>query len=248
VVRLIVLIALANATPGRTQTQKHTAASPAFEVASVRLAVRRVNAEGFSFSDVKIASPGRLAGTNASLDECIRWAYDVKEYQVSGPDWIKSGPSYDIEAKAPPDTSPGQMRLMLQTLLRERFKLKLHSEVKPLPVYFLNVGKNGLHLQHAISDAKPGLTSYGGSAGVRVVGESATMESLAHRLSLDLDRPVFDKTGIKGAFQISLEWAREGDGPSVFGALQDVGLKLAPSRAPAEFLIVDRAEKIPAEN
>ena len=74
------------------------------------------------------------------------------------------------------------------------------------------------------------------------------MEALAQRLSRDLDRPVFDKTGIQGKFRIKLEWAREGDGPSVFAAVQDLGLKLEGFKAPIEILVIDSAERIPAEN
>lgn len=223
--------------------------TPAFDVASVKLTAHGRNADGPSFSDLKIAGPGRLVGTNASLEECIRWAYNVKEYQVSGPDWIRSNaPSYDIEAKAPPDATSSQMRLMLQKLLRERFKLALHRESKSLPVYILTVGKNGLRLQSANMDARAGLMSQSGSTTVRVTGDRATMASLANHLSLDLDHPVFDKTGMQGAFRINLEWARAADGPSVFAALQDVGLKLEASKAPIELLVIDHAERIPAAN
>jgi uncharacterized protein (TIGR03435 family) len=245
-----ILVGLANAPHSRAQAQVDAASRPGFEVASVKLTAHGRNAEGWSYSDLKIASPGRLVGTNASLAECIQWAYDVKEYQISGPDWLNSdAASYDIEAKAPPNTTPRQMRLMLQTLLGERFKLVLHRNTKLLPVYLLKVGKNGPHLQNATSDADRGLGSNGGRDGVRVTGDSATMETLAHRLSLDLDRPVFDKTGVRGTFRIRLEWAREGDGPSVFAALQEqLGLKLAASKAPIEILVIDHADKVPLEN
>jgi len=245
-----ILVGLANAPRSRAQSQGDDASRLAFEVASVKLTVHGRNAEGWSYSDVKIASPGRLVGTNASLDECIRWAYGVKEYQISGPGWLNSdAASYDIEAKAPPNTTPRQMRLMLRTLLGERFKLVLHRDTKLLPVYLLKVGKNGPHLERATLGADGGLTASGGRDGVRVTGDSATMETLAHRLSLDLDHPVFDKTGIQGTFRISLEWAREGDGPSVFAALQErLGLRLEASKAPIEILVIDHAERIPAEN
>jgi uncharacterized protein (TIGR03435 family) len=245
-----ILFGLAYAPRTRAQSQEEAAASLAFELASVKLTAHGRDAEGLSISDIRIASPGRLVGTNASLDECIRWAYDVKEYQVSGPDWIRSdAASYDIEAKAAPHTTTRQLRLMLQTLLRERFKLTLHRETKVLPVYLLMVGKNGPHLQPAALGDRVSLTSYGGHDGVRVSGDSATMETLAHRLSLDLDHPVFDKTGITGTFQIKLEWAREGDGPSAFTAVQEqLGLKLETSKAPIEVLVIDHAQRIPAEN
>jgi uncharacterized protein (TIGR03435 family) len=74
------------------------------------------------------------------------------------------------------------------------------------------------------------------------------MEGLANRLSRDLDRPVLERTGIQGRFRITLEWAREADGPSVFAALQEIGLKLEPTKAPIEILIIDYAERNPAAN
>jgi uncharacterized protein (TIGR03435 family) len=226
------------------------ASKPAFEVASVKRTQHGRTPDGWSFSDVKIASPGRLVAVNASLDECIRWAYRLKEYQISGPDWLKSDEAcYDIEAKAAsPDVPPSQVRLMLQTLLAERFKLVLHQENRMLPSYALVVAKNGPRL-HENPEGRAGFNSEGGRDGVRVNSEKASMGDLAHRLSLDLDRPVLDRTEIKGSFRIELEWAREGDGPSIFSAIQQqLGLKLESVKAPIEIFVVDHAERVPSEN
>jgi len=75
------------------------------------------------------------------------------------------------------------------------------------------------------------------------------MAGLAARLSRDLDRPVLNRTGIDGFFHIELEWAREGEGPSVFTVLQEqLGLKLEAAKEPMEMIVVDHAEKIPAQN
>jgi len=225
------------------------AGAQAFDVASVKLTRHGRTADGWSYSDLKVAGPRRFVATNASLDECIRWAYEVKEYQVSGPDWLNSdAASYDIEAKASPDTTEKQIRLMMRTLLAERFKLMLHSETRMLPVYTLVVAKNGPRLQAAGSNGSDGLTSEGSRERVRVTAQKATMAGLAHRLSLDLGRPVVDRTGLGGAFRITLEWAREGDGPSVFTAIQELGLKLEGTKSPIEVLVIDRAEKVPTAN
>lgn len=223
---------------------------PAFDVASVKLTQYRRPAEGPSVSDVKITGPGKLVASNASLYECIQWAYQLKEYQFSGPDWVKSGgPNYDVEAKAPADTPPQQIRLMLQTLLRERFQMSVHHELRTLAVYDLAVAKNGPKLQPASPEGRSGFYSRGGSDGVRMTSEKASMESFANWLSGNVDHPVINKTGLSGFFTIKLEWAREGDGPSIFSAIQEgLGLRLQASKAAVDILVVDHAEKNPVSN
>lgn len=226
-------------------------APPAFEVASVKPTAHGRTPDGWSHSSIDIPSPGRLVAANSSISECIRFAYGLKDYQLSGPEWLNSdAASFDIEAKAAPGTSRKEMREMLKTLLADRFKLTLHREPRSLPVYELSVAKNGPKLPEAIEGAKTGLTARGGRDGVRVTGESATMASLADRLSSDLDRPVFDKTGLAGSFRIALEWSRgEGDGASIFSAIQEqLGLRLEAAKAVVEVAVVDHAEKMPAGN
>jgi uncharacterized protein (TIGR03435 family) len=75
------------------------------------------------------------------------------------------------------------------------------------------------------------------------------MKGLANRLSRDLDRPVLDNTGISGTYRIDLQWAREGDGPSAFAAIEEqLGLKLQASKSPFDVLVIDHAERTPAAN
>jgi hypothetical protein len=85
------------------------------------------NAEGVSMSgDSEVPSPGRFRVINNSFAELIRWAYRIKEYQVSGPKWLNDDSEcFDIEAKMPPGTPQAQLRLMLQTLLQEQFKTSI---------------------------------------------------------------------------------------------------------------------------
>lgn len=224
--------------------------SAAFDVASVKVTQYRRPADGPSFSDVKIVSPGRLVATNASLYECIEWAYHLKEYQFAGPEWLKSGgTNFDIEAKAPPEAPPERIRLMLQTLLAERFHMRVHHESRTRAVYDLVIAKKGIQLQPASTDAQFGFSSQGGWAGVRMTSQKATMSGFANWLSRNVDHPVIDRTGLTGFFAIKLEWAREGDGPSIFSAIQEqLGLALQTGKAAIDVLVVDHAEKTPTAN
>jgi len=225
--------------------------TPAFDVASVKPTRNGRNAEGFSRSSVNVPSPGRFLATNSSLDECIRWAYEVKDYQISGPDWLNSdAASFDIEAKAPPETPIAQIRLMVQTLLAERFKLRLHRETRMLSIYVLVAGKNGPKLQAGDADGRMGTSTGGG----RMVAHHVSMAQFAYQLSREIGRPVFDKTGIEGAFDITLEYAPvnsadAGPRPSIFTAIQErTGLRLEAAKGPVEILVIDHMEKLPTEN
>lgn len=229
-------------------TAQSSTPSPAFDVASVKFTSHGRNADGSSTSGFNI-NPGRLVGIRVNLQECIEWAYQVEDYQISGPAWVSANDAiYDIEAKAPAGTKPVEMQAMLQTLLRERFHLQVHREKRILPAYLLKVAKGGPRLSPS-AGPEGGLFSLGSTDGVHVTGDSATMKSLADRLSRDVGRPVFDNTGIAGAYRINLQWAREGDGPSVFGAVEEqLGLRLEKTKMPIDTLVIDSAEKTPAAN
>ena len=137
----------------------------------------------------------RLTERYTTLAELIMQAYDVKDYQISGaPDWAnwKGGDQFDILAKAEGNGIPstGQIRQMLQTLLLERFHLKLHRAVRELPVYDLVAGRNGPKLREVDGSANP--PAYTGQ-GPRM---ASSIDTLARMLSMRLDRPLIDKTGL----------------------------------------------------
>jgi uncharacterized protein (TIGR03435 family) len=142
---------------------------PAFEVASVKPAAPptegrfRIGMSGGPGS----ADPGQLTYTNVTLKNVLMNAYGVKGYQISGPSWLDSE-RYDIAAKIPQGTTKEQFMLMLQNLLDERFKLKLHREKKDLPMYALVVGKNGPKMKESADVPGPGdgaAPGIGGAAG-----------------------------------------------------------------------------------
>jgi uncharacterized protein (TIGR03435 family) len=226
-----------------------------FDVASFRLNQRCRDANGYAYSSVDMPTPGRFVAINASLNELLEFAYTVKSYQLSGhPLLNRDAACYAVEAKTAPDTSEEQIKRMVQGLLAERLNLALHWEEREFPIYELLVGKNGPKLQRAKPDAKAGSRSDGGhGTGWQVTADKISMSGLANRLTLDLGRPVFDRTGVDGFYAITLQYAPEDsdipDRPPVFTALQQqLGLKLEPAKRPIQVLIIDHAEKVPTEN
>jgi uncharacterized protein (TIGR03435 family) len=155
--------------------------------------------------------------------------------------------TYDVIAHAEHTVSKNELRLMLQALLADRFKLSLHPESKQQPVYRLVIGKQDLGLQPSTSDVEnPHWLRESGS----LVFRDATLAQFCALLSEYMDRPVLDSTGIQGPFNFPyLEGASSSEeGQSViFGALQKLGLRLTADKAPLEYLVVDHVE-IPSEN
>jgi len=204
---------------------------------------------------------GLLTMTNVSLKRCIMLAYGVGDDRVFGPAWIDSE-AYDISAKVLSGGVDTQYTLRLQTLLKDRFKLVLHREMREGPVFDLVVAKNGPKIRPDAPAASldSDSTRTKGHATFRAV----SMDKLARfleRPQMAVDRPVVDKTGLSGTYSFTLDWtlpdraggadSPKGDDqwPSIFGALQEqLGLKLEPGRARREVLVVDSAEKVPTEN
>ena len=269
--RVNVCAGLALLTAGVVFSQT-TAAPPAFDVASVKPAPPPTEGK---FMVQMGGDPGMVDYKNVSLKTLIARAHEMKDYQVSGPDWLDSA-RFDVVAKIPPNTPPGQVPLMLQTLLAERFKLTAHREQKVMPVYAMVVGKNGPKLKPV--DGEPGgrMRMSIGPRGRQMSGPT-TMSALAGGLSQMLDRPVVDLTELKGTYDIDLEWVpdeREGggmmakmkamaeaastdahgdplgpNGLSLFGALQDkLGLRMEARKSPVDIVVVDSAQQVPTEN
>lgn len=227
-----------------------TAQSQSFEVASIRLHPAAVDMPVLKNPDVNpiIISGNRVTLQTISLKGLIMAAYNVKEYQVSGgPAWASGIDSlYDIEAKSEDDATPSmaQVRLMLQSLLAERFHLRLRRESKQLPVYNLIVGKGGSKLKEATQTQQaPGM-------------RQGSMDQLAALLSLMLDRPVIDKTGLAGIHQYSNSLTLLDNGAQdsadaiarTLAAIQDqLGLKAESSKATIETFVIESAEK-PTQN
>jgi uncharacterized protein (TIGR03435 family) len=205
-------------------------ALPKFEVASIKPSMER------GFMAVR-PLPGRLAAT-ASVRVLMQNAYAMQPFQiVGGPDWINSE-RYEIEAKADGNANRAQMFLMLQSLLEERFHLKIHRETKELPVFALVAAKSGLKLPppkegSCVSPAADASADwYGGRvappqqgppplarcgearvmlepAGARIQGGKVGMAELARILSMALGRAVIDRTGFAGLFDAQLDFTAD---------------------------------------
>lgn len=193
---------------------------------------------------------GRLTLTNASLSDCLKFAYRiVADAQLAGPDWIRSKTiRFDVVAEAPPDTPRERMLVMLQALLAERLEVAVHHESRELAYLALVQTKNGSRMRQAQADpAPPKNPMVPGS----IVSNGMSMPTLATLLSRFQHETVLDQTGLSGLFEIKLEWSpnQDTDGPALATALQEqLGLRLESRKGPVDVLVVDSADKIPADN
>ena len=216
-----------------------------FEAASLK--PTPPGATGFSILPVP---GGRLRARNITLKRLVAVAYSVTDHQIlSDIKWFESQ-GYDMEAKAPGPAALPQLRLMLQSLLDDRFKLKIHHETKEMSIYSLVPAKNGTPGGPGLVKTPDGDCSAsvgdqaappnGTPCGVvnigpgRINGQRGRISQLCDRLSSLLGHTVVDGTGLTGNFNIAVTWtldpelerqpieAKSADtsGPSLFTSLQ----------------------------
>lgn len=198
-----------------------------FEVASIRPSV----GTRADHIDVGVHIDGQeLRCTFLSVKDYIMAAYKLKNYQVTGPDWMNE--RYDISAKLPVGATMSEVPDMLKQLLKDRFKMKYHMEKKDFPVYALVVEKSGLKAKESPDDgaateestAPVNISGGGGRGGVHIdlghgsyftladnkfIARKITMPSLADTLARFEDKPVIDMTGVSGAYDIDLSFTEE---------------------------------------
>jgi uncharacterized protein (TIGR03435 family) len=188
--------------------------------------------------------------TNVTLRTILQEAYGLKHYQLSGgPGWMNTD-TFTIVAKAEGDPTRQQMMAMLQTLLADRFQLKVHREAKEGNVYRMAIAKGGMKLQPSTADKFRFSTYRNDPPGVSytLVGQKASTAQIAEGIGSHLGVRVVDGAGIAGEFDFKLgPFAGDDDpdsGPSIFSVIQEqLGLKLEAAKGQIEMLIVDRAEK-----
>lgn len=243
---------------------------PEFEVASVK-ANEPTNVQASYMPTLDVRPGGTLRISNRRLDEIIMVAYGVSGTQIVGPRWLTeltTDPSqvnrFEIVAKVPENATKEQVPLMLQKLLEDRFKLKVHRESRPMQVYSLEVARNGHKLNASVANGgrPPGCARAIGAGETYSAAAdcySITMAQLAQQLpalapAYFREGPVVDRTGLTGAFDMRLEWRRVGEiqagaqGLTIFDAINKLGLTLDKKRETAEMLIVDNCERMPIEN
>jgi uncharacterized protein (TIGR03435 family) len=227
--------------------------TPAFEVASIRSAQpgqQRID-----------QAPGSITMRAYRVAACIQWAYSVQEAQIDGPGWLNET-QFDIVAKAAGPASEAEMRVMMQTLLADRFKLALHRETREVPKLVLSVAKSGHKLEPVETQDPPSFQT----GKLNLTGKGAMVSQLADFFAKELHKPILDQTGLTGRYNYFLDInayvteeilksAGPGGGappeaPAIIAqALQaQLGLRLESKKMPVEVLVIDRIEKTPSEN
>jgi uncharacterized protein (TIGR03435 family) len=226
----------------------------------------------------------RFVANVMTLHDLIGFAYwpcdgrPLLDNQIAGaPGWVDAD-RFDIEAKADgggQPIPPCEMRLMLQSLLAERFQLKAHFETRELPIFNLVVTKAGkmtlspdqtpLGPRPPFDPSAPPprgiLITKSGPPTTTISGTAIPMDRLVNALLGSSpearDRPLIDRTGLKGLFDVHLEFTNESSraglpsdpaGPSLFTAIQEqLGLKFEAAKGPVDVLVIDSVQR-PTEN
>jgi len=206
-------------------------ARPEFEVASLKPSQPGGAARLTS-------DPGTWSCLSCRLFDLFGHAYKVFEYQIIAPEWTK-GATFDVIAKLPPGftrapfSTPADQdgfALRMQSLLENRFRMKVHRESREVPIYELVIANGGPKLQE-LSEPSPapppgpavdkdGFPTVPGGDGMRLLADRGriqfrwqSMANLAHFISTQVDRPVLDATGLKAHYALTLSWYRERHAP-----------------------------------
>ena len=245
----ILAISLSGAVYGQASAER-----PVFEVASIKASQTPQGRGLLGLREDINTDPARLTMTSAGLNTAIRWAYKLGIYEISAPDWMLAA-RFDIVAKAANPVPEDQLRLMLQSLLKERFKLEAHRESRQLSGYALVVGKNGTKLHTVEGGGEGSMTG----AALMFEGHKMPISRLADIISSALKMPVKDMTMLEGFYDFKLDMRpylldrQPGEPLDLAGIAMSaldaqLGLKLEARKFPMDVLVVDRAEKTPTEN
>lgn len=253
-------------------------AKPQFEVASVKPAanaeagarlvpaMREIMRNNSPLGMIPMEGPDRIRLDNWALLDLIAAAYRVRARDVSGPSWL-ADQGFDIEAKVPQGTPKEQLNTMLQSLIEERFGIKVHRDPQTRQGFALVIGKGGPKLNSAEAPLTPEQrqqrsvangkrleamrqdgTALAGSR--RLTLRSTTTEGLATSLAQFAEAPVVDQTGLTGTYSVTIETWKAPDVPggTIFDAMEKLGLKLVARKVTIDTIVVDRVSKLPTAN
>lgn len=240
------------------RAQSTNAAGAGFEVATIRPSAPEEHARRLGWEG------RRFTAKYTTISQMVQFAYNLQAKQVVGaPGWLDST-TYDIEGQAEAgDPSAAEFREMMQRLLAERLGLKTHWEPRTMQAYELVVAKGGAKLQAPKEEEKaeipPGVRiQRGPREWMRVLSVRGTMPELAAELQrVETDRPVVDRTGLKGEFDFEMTATSakpffEGELPDtsdaapplIFTAIQEqLGLRLEPVKTDVQCLVVDAVQR-----
>ena len=173
--------------------------------------------------------------------------------------WL-DGDRFDISARSTGPVTVDQLRVMLQALLMDRFKMEVHRQTKELQAYVLTVGKGGPKFHESDTPGESAIEPQKERMAISVL--RTPIAQLTDMLSRLLQTPVVDSTGLTGRYDVTIDAGKylEDLKPPAGGGIPDVvsvlmrgiqeelGLKLESKKMPLELIIVDRAERTPVEN
>ena len=236
--------------------------TPSFDVASVKVSTGGgdVMRHDFNGRDKIQISPDGLISHGLSMRSYVAWAYHVLDYQVTGPDWI-GGARYEISAKAGSQATEDQLRLMMQSLLAERFKLEVHRQTKEMQAYLLQVAKGGPKFKESGSDGDADIKP--DQRTMTITAQRTSVPFLIDALVNIFRAPVIDQTGLTGKYDVTINVAKyiadfrppgTGEAPPdpyaiiMRGLQEELGLKLEPKKMAVDLVVIDHIEKTPIAN
>ncbi|HWF11215.1 MAG TPA: TIGR03435 family protein [Bryobacteraceae bacterium] len=233
---------------------------------------------GFEIADIHISASarypamrsalraGRYELKNATMADLIATAWGIEPARVlGGPNWLEAD-RFDVIAKVPANAAPAAVRLMLRSLLAERFHLAVHADQMPAAAFVLSKGSGKPNMKQSES----AFPDRGGPPGCeRQAADSNTIPAICHALTMQmfvqqlraaagdyLMAPVIDQTNLEGNWDFTLRWTPRGrlaaagsDAITIFDAIdKQLGLKLESKQMPTPVIVVESVNRTPAEN
>jgi uncharacterized protein (TIGR03435 family) len=240
------LLSLTLSIAGALFTQAAVSQRAAFDVATVRPSAADVKFEHDGATDFL---PDGLRMHDVTVDACIRLAYGVQNSQILGPNWLDSD-HFDIVTKTEHPATRDQMKLMLRTLLADRFGLAFHHETREMRALVLSVAAKGAKLKPAADPAAP---PYRQNSANGTVARSMPIQEFADFLSQPLHMPIVDQTGLTGKYDFVLDFTaylpergknmdvgKPDANYIVKSAMEDeLGLKLDTRKTTVQVMVID---------